>query len=694
MNWNEEEMQVLTDNLLYKQLSVNDLDDLRLVIKFHDWKYYEQSENLISDFQYDQLFKTLKDIEAKNPDLVTPDSPTQRVASDITNEFKTVLHTVPMLSLSNSYNAEDLQSFHDSVVKLTNTENISYCVEPKFDGASIALLYENDQLIRAATRGNGVEGEEITNNAKQIKSIPQKVNFSKYGIAKIELRGEVVIEDSVFEKINEDRAAEGLKTFQNSRNTASGSLRMKDSKEVAKRGLEAFIYQIGFAENATSENLLGEKLKSHFENIKLLSSLGFKVPESETNVFKNIEDVVNFCKTWEAKRDNYNYEIDGMVVKVDEIALQNRVGATAHHPRWAIAYKFKARQATTQLQTVEYQVGRTGAITPVAKLNPVRIAGVTVSSVSLHNADFILQKDIQIGDYVKVERAGDVIPYIAEVDLEKRKHTTPIQFPTHCPSCNSKLVKPEEEAVWRCENAECPAQSEERMIHFVSKGAMDIDGLGKDIVKRFMREGLLENIEDIYELNYEKILALEGWKEKSVQNLKQGVENSKKQPIWRLLVGLGIRHIGSATAKMLEKQVQNILEFKDWTQEALTELEDVGPKVAESIAQFFDNENNIHLIKKLGELGVKIEKTEEDNQLESNKLEGFTFLFTGTLTKFSRDVAKELVEKNGGKNLSGVSSKLNYLVAGEKAGSKLTKAEKIETIKIISEDDFLKMIEN
>jgi DNA ligase (NAD+) len=382
-----------------------------------------------------------------------------------------------------------------------------------------------------------------------------------------------------------------------------------------------------------------------------------------------------------------------MVVKVDEIALQNRVGATAHHPRWAIAYKFKARQATTQLKNIEYQVGRTGAITPVAKLDPVRIAGVTVSSVSLHNADFISQKDIQIGDFVKVERAGDVIPYIAEVDLEKRKLTTPIQFPTHCPSCNSKLVKPEEEAVWRCENAECPAQSEERMIHFGSKGAMDIDGLGKDIVKRFMREGLLENIEDIYELDYEKILALEGWKEKSVQNLKQGVENSKKQPIWRLLVGLGIRHIGSATAKMLEKQVQNILEFKDWTQEALTELEDVGPKVAESIVQFFENEHNLNLIQKLGELGVKIEKTEEDNQLESNKLEGLTFLFTGTLTKFSRDNAKELVEKNGGKNLSGVSAKLNYLVAGEKAGSKRTKAEKIESIKIISEEDFLEMIE-
>lgn len=694
MNWNEEEMQVLTNRLLYKDLSANDLDDLRLVIKFHDWKYYEQSDNLISDFQYDQLFKSLKDIEAKNPELVTPDSPTQRVASDITNEFKTVLHTVPMLSLSNSYNAEDLQSFHDSVVKLTNTENISYCVEPKFDGASIALVYENDQLVRAATRGNGLEGEEITNNAKQIKSIPQKVNFSKYGIAKIELRGEVVIEDGVFEKINKDRADKGLKTFQNSRNTASGSLRMKDSLEVAKRGLDAFIYQIGFAESATGENLLGENLKSHFENIKLLSSLGFKVPESETDVFKNIDKVVDFCKMWEAKRDNYNYEIDGMVVKVDEITLQNRVGATAHHPRWAIAYKFKARQATTQLQSVEYQVGRTGAITPVAKLNPVRIAGVTVSSVSLHNADFIMQKDIQIGDFVKVERAGDVIPYIAEVDLEKRNNSTPIQFPTHCPSCNSELVKPEEEAVWRCENAECPAQSEERIIHFVSKGAMDIDGLGKDIVKRFMKEGLLENIEDIYDLDYDKILALEGWKEKSVQNLKQGVENSKTQPIWRLLVGLGIRHIGSATAKMLEKQVQNILEFKDWTQEALTELEDVGPKVAESIAQFFDNENNIHLIKKLGELGVKIEKTEEDNQLESSKLEGLTFLFTGTLTRFSRDVAKELVEKNGGKNLSGVSSKLNYLVAGEKAGSKRTKAEKIETIKIISEDDFLEMIEN
>jgi DNA ligase (NAD+) len=691
MNRNEDELMILTDTLLSKTIQKEDVESLREVIRFHDSKYYSDSISLISDYQYDTLYKALKQLEDEFPELITPDSPTQKVASVLTQDFATVKHTVPMLSLSNSYNAEDLKSFDESVKKLSGREDIVYCVEPKFDGASIALLYENDVLVRAATRGNGTEGDDITENAKVISTIPHKAAFSKYGIRKIELRGEVVIENSVFENINTERENQGLKVFQNSRNTASGSLRMKESSEVAKRGLEAFIYQIGYAEDTSGNNLLGSNLLSHKKNIELLSELGFKVPVNETATFSSIEEVTEFCLDWEIKRDNYHYEIDGMVVKADSLALQNQIGATAHHPRWAIAFKFKPRKAVTKLLNIEYQVGRTGAVTPVAKLEPVRLAGVTVSSVSLHNEDFIREKDIQIGDYVLVERAGDVIPYIAGVDLQQRIFTTPVVFPKTCPSCQSTLVKPEAEAVWRCDNAECPAQSEERVIHFVSKGAMDIDGLGRDIVKRFMREGILQNIEDIYQLDYEKILALEGWKEKSVSNLKEGVEKSKNQPLWRLLVGLGIRHVGSATAKMLEKQVQNILEFENWEQEAFVELEDVGPKVAESIQQFFGNENNILLVKKLGELGVKIQKTAEDNVLKSNALEGKTFLFTGTLLRFSRDVAKEMVEQNGGKNLSGVSAKLDYLVAGEKAGSKLTKAEKLG-VKVISEEDFLEMI--
>lgn len=690
--WNDDEMQVQTDNLLYKQLAKVDVPGLRAVLKYHDWKYYVQAEPSISDIEYDKLFKALKDLEAKYPELVTSDSPTQRVAQVLTSDFQTVEHTVPMLSLSNSYNADDLFAFDESVKKLSNRSDIKYAVEPKYDGASIALIYENDMLTRAATRGNGTEGEEITGNAKRIKNIPLQADFSKYGISKIELRGEVVIELGVFDRMNEARETEGLKVFQNSRNTASGSLRMKDPEEVSKRNLEAFIYQVGYAADVHGNELLGHKLLSHFENIDILHALGFQTPQEEKTLVSSIEEVSEFVKEWEEKRDGYNYEIDGMVVKVNDLRLQNSLGFTAHHPRWAIAFKFKARQATTQLLNIEYQVGRTGAVTPVAKLDPVRLAGVTVSSVSLHNADFIHEKDIHLGDYVKVERAGDVIPYIASVDLTRRDKVEAVVFPTECPSCAAQLVRPEGEAVWRCENAECPAQAEERMIHFVSKGAMDIEGLGKDIVKRFMTEGIVSKIEDIYRLDYEAILSLEGWKDKSVENLRSGVEKSKSQPLWRLLVALGIRHVGSATAKMLEKQIQRIDDLVSWNADSLAELEDVGPKVAESILSFFHNEENQALIKSLEELGVKVEKTEEDSALKSNKLEGLTFLFTGSLSRFSRDKAKELVEENGGKNISGVSAKLNYLVAGEKAGSKLTKAEKLG-IPVISEDEFLGMIE-
>jgi DNA ligase (NAD+) len=697
-DWNDDEMQVQTDNLLYKKLTKEDIVPLRELIQYHDWKYYVKAEPSISDVEYDKIFKSLKALEEKNPELITADSPTQRVAQALTSDFTTVAHTVPMLSLSNSYNADDLNAFDESVMKLSNREGISYCVEPKFDGASIALVYENDQLVRGATRGNGTEGEEITANAKQLKNVPITALFSKYGIGKIELRGEVVIELNNFDQLNIEREREGLKVFQNSRNTASGSLRMKEPNEVAKRNLEAFIYQIGYVVDADGKEMLGEKFTSHFQNIEMLAELGFQTPQEEKTLSTNIQDVIQFAQGWEQKRDNYNYEIDGMVIKVDDLRLQNTLGSTAHHPRWAIAYKFKARQATTQLLNIEYQVGRTGAVTPVAKLDPVRLAGVTVSSVSLHNADFIAEKDVHIGDYVRVERAGDVIPYIASVDLSKRKELEAVVFPTTCPSCEAKLVRPEGDAVWRCDNVECPAQTEERMIHFVSKGAMDIDGMGKDIVKRFIAEGLLENVEDIYRFDYEKVLALEGWKEKSVENLKKGVELSKQQPLWRLLVGLGIRHVGSATAKMLEKQIQRVDDLINWTMESLAELEDVGPKVAESVMSFFQNEENQVLLKNLEELGVKVEKTEEDNVLKSNKLEGLTFLFTGALSRFSRDKAKALVEENGGKNVSGVSAKLNYLIAGEKAGSKLTKAEKINekagerVVNIISEDDFLEMI--
>lgn len=696
------EIKKIALEILEKEISHININSLKDVINYLDNKYYVQSQTLVTDFEYDKLFDILKKIETFNPLLVTTDSPTQRVAKGLSSSFSTIKHSVPMLSLDKCYNKEDLESFDESLRKLVSENTkIEYNIEPKFDGSSIALLYENDVLVRAATRGDGIEGEDITQNAKTIKSIPLKVNFSQFGISKIELRGEVLIENSVFNTLNEQREKEGLKTFENSRNTASGSLRMKDSKEVAKRNLDAFIYQVGYAVDKSGKDILSEVFKTQSNTIKQLGVLGFLVPKKETAIFTSAENVINFCLDWQEKRNDYNYEIDGMVIKLNDLNLQSLVGHTAHHPRWAIAFKFKARQAITKLLSIDYQIGRTGAITPVAKLEPVRLAGVTVSSVSLHNEEFIKEKDIQFGDYVYVERAGDVIPYISGVDLSQRENTEKVIFPTECPICESTLVKPESEAIWRCENADCPAQVEERIIHFVSKGAMDIDGLGKDIVKRFIKEGFLETIEDVYSLPNKKveILALEGWKEKSFNNLINGIEISKSQAIWRLIVGLGIRHIGTTTAKHLAKQVKSLLEFTLWNAEQLEELEDVGPKVAESISLFFGNQKNIDLLNKLKELGVKTEKTEEDfKPLASNILDGKTFLFTGTLTKFSRTKAKELVEENGGKNISSVSKNLNFLIVGEKAGSKLKKAESINkkaeetVVTIITEQEFLDMI--
>jgi DNA ligase (NAD+) len=694
-----QELDTLTTDLLSGKMyfdATEKTNDLIAVIRYHDWKYYLQSTPSINDQQYDFLFKELKKIETENPNIVRDDSPTQRIGLALSTDAKTVAHSVPMISLDNSYNADDLKEFDERLQKLLNGEAIQYCVEPKFDGSSIALLYENDKLVRAATRGNGVEGEDITHNARVLKSIPLQANFSERGISKIELRGEVVIANDVFKKLNEDRAKENLKTFQNSRNTASGSLRMKDPSETANRGLEAFMYQIGFAVDSNNNNVLGESLNNHFENIDMLYSLGFKTPQSEKKICNSIQEVIDFCNEWEAKRDSYNYEIDGMVIKVNKLTQQNKVGATGHHPRWAIAYKFKAKKARTKLLDIEYQVGRTGAITPVAKLEPVPLAGVTISSVSLHNEDFIKEKKLRMNAYVYVERSGDVIPYISGVDESTLdENTQGIIFPKNCPSCNSELVREAEESAWRCINLECVAKSEESIIHFVSKEAMDIDGLGRDIVIRFMKEGMIKQISDIYLLPNKKetILALDGWKEKSYNNLVDGIEASKNKALWRILVGLGIRHVGVIMAKKLAKQITSIFDLQAWTTEQLLELEDIGPKVAESIHQFFSNESNIHLLKELERNGVALVHNELNSEQIANTLAGKTFLFTGTLTKFTRDKAKELVEKNGGTILSGVSAKLSYLVAGVEAGSKLKKAQEIASIQIIDEDDFLKLIE-
>jgi DNA ligase (NAD+) len=678
------------------------MEELRRVLNFHDWKYYVQSDPVITDYDYDRLFTKLKVLEDANPSLVSADSPTQRVARGLNNDFPTVQHLLPMMSLENSYNADDLRDFDRKVGEaLPSGEKVRYTVEPKYDGSSIAVVYENDLMVRAATRGNGTEGDEITNNARTIRTLPLSAPFSRHGIRRVEVRGEVLIELEAFRKLNEERIEQNrilreqgkkeLELFKHARNTAAGALRLKDPKDVAARNLEAVIYQVGYAEDAEGREITGEKLASHFENMEMLAGLGFKSPSGEKGRFDTIDEVIAFCEQWEAKRDAYHYEIDGMVIKVDDRHHQRLIGGTSHHPKWAIAFKFKAKQAITRLLHIDYQVGRTGAVTPVAKLEPVILTGVEISSVSLHNEDFISDKDIRINDYVVVERAGDVIPYIVGPVQQRRDGGEQVvDFPRQCPSCSEKLVKPLEESVWRCINPDCPAQLEERMIHFVSKGAMNIDGLGRDIIKRFIQEGILNSLEDIYNLDYGRILALEGWKERSVEKLRGSIEASRANDNWRLLVGLGVRHVGGTTAKMLVKQVGSLLDFSGWTEKQLVELEDVGPKVAASIHEFFSDAHNVDIVRELAGLGVNISSRKE--VLKSNALEGKTFLFTGTLSKFSRDQAKAMVDENGGKNLSGVSAKLDYLVAGEKAGSKLKKAEALGTVNIISEDDFLDMI--
>lgn len=673
------------------QVSKDELNDLRDILRFHEHRYYILNDPLISDTEYDILFKELERLEEENPALLTSDSPTQRVAKGLTKDFPTVQHLVPMLSLDNSYNADDLIDFDRKARELTGMKEIEYCVEPKFDGGSISLIYEDDMMVRGATRGNGIEGDNITTNIKQIRSIPLSAKFSSYGIHTVEVRGEVLINKKNFARYNEALTEQGLPPLANPRNAASGTLRIKDPKEVSKRNLEAFIYHISYY-TLEGKKKLPDDLLTHSGSLEMLWNIGFRSPQKEKKVFKGIEKVVEYCNEYEQKRDDLPYEIDGMVIKVNDLELQDKMGMTSHHPRWAIAYKFKARQATSKLLNVEFQVGRTGSITPVAKIQPVPIGGVTVGSISLFNEDVIREKDLLIGDTVLVERAGDVIPYIVKSHAELRTgKETPVIFPKSCPVCNSKLFKEEGEAVWRCINIECPAQVVEKMIHFTSKDAMDIRGFGEANVRKFYELGLLNDIPGIYKLDFSKIGTMEGFGKKSIDNLQIAIDNSKQQPLHRLIFGLGIRFVGETTAKTLANTVHHLKDFKNFSLEDLQNLEDVGPKVATSIHHFFSNKVNLAILDELEQLGLQLNNIKKEHS-KGGSLEGQTFLFTGTLPTLKRNEAEAMAEELGGKIVSGVSAKLNYLIVGEDAGSKLEKAKKINTIKIITESEFLKLI--
>jgi DNA ligase (NAD+) len=706
------DLQALTGALLKKTgkapLIPAVIEDLRSVLRFHEYRYYVLSDPLVSDFEYDTLYKALEKLESEHPERISPDSPTQRVAKGLTKDFPTVQHLVPMLSLENSYDAEDLIDWDRKARELTGLGELEYCVEPKFDGASISLIYENDLLARGATRGDGIEGDEITTNIRQIRSVPLSASFSSYGIQQIEIRGEVLMNKTSFKKYNDQLTAQNLPPLANPRNAASGSLRIKDSREVSRRNLEAFLYHVSYyllqeketknpgkeknKKGAAGQSAQPEALRTHSGSLAMLWNLGFKSPQKEKKVLKGIQSVIDYCLQFEQERDSLPYEIDGMVIKVNDFLLQDQLGMTTHHPRWAIAFKFKARQATSTLRKVEFQVGRTGSITPVAKIDPAPIGGVTVTSISLFNEDVVREKDLRIGDKVLVERAGDVIPYIVKSLPELRTgKEEPIVFPSHCPQCGDKLVKSEEEAAWRCVNINCPAQVVERIIHFASKDAMDIRSFGDANVRKFYDLGYLKDIPGVFLLPFDKIAGLEGYGEKSIQNLRAAIESSKKQPLHRLIFGLGIRYVGETTAKTLAHAVGNLNEFREFSLEQLQAMEDVGPKVAGSIYQFFHNKDNLLMLDRLKSMGLNFKSLASESVTGGN-LNGQTFLFTGTLAKLKRSDAEETVEKNGGKILGGVSSKLNFLVVGEDAGSKLEKAKKITSIKILSEEQFLQFI--
>lgn len=656
---------------------------LRKELHQYNYQYYILDEPTISDFEFDQKLKQLQDLEREHPQFADANSPTQRVGGGITKSFPTVQHDFRMYSLDNSYDFDDLEDWI-SRMKKTVDAPIEFVAELKYDGASISILYENGILTQAVTRGDGFQGDEITANVRTIKDIPLQLHGAFP--ARFFMRGEIYLTQENFQKMNESRIQEGLDPFMNPRNTASGSLKMQDSAEVASRKLSAIPYQM------VSEHM---PISTQWEMFQLMKNIGFKT-SPHTKLCKTIAEVYDFINYWEEHRHELPFEIDGIVIKVNDFHQQTLLGYTAKSPRWAMAYKYKAEKVETVLEFVSYQVGRTGAITPVANLSPVLLAGTVVKRASLHNEDIIKKLDLHEGDSIFVEKGGEIIPKIVGVNKEKRTiFSTPIQYITHCPECGSQLEKIDDQAIHFCPNEwECPPQVMGKMIHFVSRKAMNIESIGQETIAQMYKVGLIKNIADIYDLSIEKLLPLDRMAMKSAQNIMQGIEKSKEIPFEKVLFGIGIKHVGETVAKKLVKNFETIEALASASVEELCAVEDIGVKIAESIRQFFQNSDHQILIHRLKDAGVQLEKKASDTSLESSILEGKTFLFTGKLTLFTREKAEQMVEKHGGKNISSVSKNLNYLVVGEKAGSKLKKAESIGTVIILDENQFLEMIGN
>jgi len=670
------------------------IHQLSAEIEQHNYNYYVLDNPTISDFDFDKLLEQLISLEKQFPEYLSPNSPSQRVGGEITKNFKSVTHQHMMLSLSNSYNQEDLFDFDRRVkeglgiVSSSNLfdEQIDYVCELKFDGLSISLIYENGRLKQAITRGNGEFGDDVTTNAKTIKSIPLKLNEGSNYPSKFEIRGEVFMPRPVFDALNKEREEIGDALMANPRNAASGSMKMQDSAQVAKRKLDCFLYYL----------IIGEKYfgpKNHYDNMHKAKSWGFKI-SNDTKLCHGIDEVLDFINYWDKKRFDLPYDIDGIVIKVNDYNKQQNLGFTAKYPRWAIAYKFKAEQVSTELLDITYQVGRTGAITPVANLKPIALGGTTVKRASLHNADIIEKLDVRVGDYVFVEKGGEIIPKIIGVDLSKRNaHTNPTQYITHCPECHTELKRDEGEANHFCPNEnECPPQVIGRIEHFVSRKAMNIDSLGGETIVQLFNAGLVKTIADLYDLKKEQILPLERMAEKSANNLIDGIEASKSVPFERVLYAIGIRHVGETTAKKIAKKVKSLNVLMHSTKEALLEIDEVGEIIAVSIADFFSNEKNKEIIKKLKHASLQFELSDEQQQGGSEKLKDLTFVISGVFAKHSRDQYKDMIELHGGKNSSSISKKTSYILAGDNMGpEKLKKAESLG-VPIIDEDTFWKMI--
>lgn len=655
---------------------------LQTELSEHNYKYYVLAQPEISDFEFDTKLKELEALE-KEYGIQDPNSPTQRVGSDLSKDFEQVPHVYPMLSLSNAYSEEELQDFDNRIQKVIGTDDYEYVCELKFDGSSISLTYENGELVRAVTRGDGEKGDDVTTNVRTIRSIPLKLRGEGYP-ENFEIRGEIVMPFQVFEALNAELEAKGEAPLANPRNTAAGTLKMKNSAIVASRKLDAYLYY-----------MLGDSLPEdgHYQNLQKAGNWGFKTSE-HTRLCKNLDEVFAFIRKWDAERHQLPVATDGIVIKINSKNLQDNLGFTAKSPRWAIAYKFKAESANTRLLSVSYQVGRTGAVTPVANLSPVQIAGTIVKRASLHNADIIKKLDLHIEDTVFVEKGGEIIPKITGVDSSKRQPMfRPVEFISTCPECGTSLVRKEGEAAHYCPNENgCPPQIKGKMEHFVSRKAMDIDGIGQETIELLYKEGLAQNIVDLYRLDSKQLESLDRMAEKSAQRIMDGLKASKQVPFERVLFALGIRFVGETVAKTLVKKLHNIENILAQDKDSLTDIDEIGEKIAESLVEWSGKEANINLIRDLKEQGLQFEISPDQLKDRSDKLAGLNIVISGTFEKQSRDELKAMIEKNGGKNVGSISKKTSYLLAGNNIGpSKLEKATKLG-VPIISEEEFLGMI--